>query len=34
VPIKLDQLKEGDSVRALFDPQTGEVVRVDVTPAK
>ncbi len=32
-PIKLDQLKEGDQVRAAFDPKTGEVVRVDVTPA-
>jgi Cu/Ag efflux protein CusF len=32
-PIKLDQLKEGDRVRAAFDPKTGEVVRVDVTPA-
>jgi hypothetical protein len=34
VPFKLDQLKEGDSVRASFDLQTGEVVRVDVTAAK
>jgi hypothetical protein len=33
-PIKLDQLKEGDTVRASFDPKTGDVVRVDVTPAK
>jgi hypothetical protein len=31
-PIKLDQLREGDTVRAAFDPKTGEVVRVDVTP--
>jgi hypothetical protein len=31
-PIKLDQLREGDTVRASFDPKTGEVVRVDVTP--
>jgi Cu/Ag efflux protein CusF len=30
-PIRLDQLKEGDTVRAAFDPKTGEVVRVDVT---
>lgn len=33
-PIKLDQVKEGDMVRASFDPKTGDVVRVDVTPAK
>lgn len=33
-PIKLDQLKEGDRIRASFDPKTGDVVRVDVTPAK
>jgi Cu/Ag efflux protein CusF len=33
VPIKLDQLKEGDTIRAAFDPKTGEVVRMDVTPA-
>jgi hypothetical protein len=33
-PIKLDQLKEGDTVRAAFDPKTGDVVRVDVTPGK
>jgi hypothetical protein len=31
-PIKLDQLKEGDTIRAAFDPKTGEVYRVDVTP--
>jgi hypothetical protein len=30
-PIKLDQLREGDTVRAAFDPKTGDVVRVDVT---
>lgn len=33
-PIKLDQLREGDTVRASFDPKTGDVVRVDVTPGK
>jgi Cu/Ag efflux protein CusF len=33
-PIKLDQLKPGDTVRAAFDPKTGEVVRVDVTKMK
>jgi len=33
-PIKLDQLREGDTVRAAFDPATGDVVRVDVTPGK
>jgi len=33
-PIKLDQLREGDKVRASFDPKTGEVVRVDLTPAQ
>jgi hypothetical protein len=33
-PIKLDQLKEGDKVKAAFDPKSGEVVRVDVTPAE
>lgn len=32
-PIKLDQLKEGDTVKASFDPKTGDVVRVDVAPA-
>jgi Cu/Ag efflux protein CusF len=32
-PIKLDQLKEGDTVKAAFDPKTGDLVRVDVTPA-
>jgi Cu/Ag efflux protein CusF len=32
-PIKLDQLKEGDTIKAAFDPKTGDVVRVDVTPA-
>jgi Cu/Ag efflux protein CusF len=32
-PIKLDQLKEGDTVKAAFDPKSGDVVRVDVTPA-
>jgi Cu/Ag efflux protein CusF len=31
-PIKLDQLKEGDTIRATFDPKTGEVVKMDVTP--
>ena len=31
-PIKLDQLREGDTVKAAFDPKTGDVVRVDVTP--
>jgi hypothetical protein len=29
--IKLDQLKEGDVVRASFDPVTGDLIRVDVT---
>jgi Cu/Ag efflux protein CusF len=33
-PIKLDQLREGDKIRASFDPKTGEVVRVDLTPAQ
>ncbi len=32
-PIKLDQLKEGDTVKAAFDPATGDVIRVEVTPA-
>jgi len=32
-PIRLDQLREGDKIRASFDPRTGEVVRVDLTPA-
>lgn len=32
-PIKIDQLKPGDTVRAAFDPKTGDVVRVEVTPA-
>lgn len=32
-PIKLDQLKEGDTIKAAFDPKTGDVVRVDVSPA-
>ena len=30
-PIKLDQLKEGDQVRASFDPSTGEVKSLDVS---
>jgi hypothetical protein len=30
-PIKLDQLKPGDEVRASFDPATGDVVKVQVT---
>ncbi len=29
--IKLDQLKEGDEVRASFDPKTGDVVKLQVT---
>jgi hypothetical protein len=33
-PIKLDQLKEGDTIRASFDPKTGDVIRMEVTPAK
>ena len=33
-PIRLDQLKEGDQVRASFDPATGEVVKLDVLRAK
>jgi Cu/Ag efflux protein CusF len=33
-PIKLDQLREGDTIRAAFDAKTGEVVRIDITPAK
>jgi hypothetical protein len=32
-PIKLDQLKEGDTVRASMNPKTGDVVRIEVTPA-
>ncbi len=32
-PIKIDQLKEGDTIRASFDPKTGDVVRLDITPA-
>jgi hypothetical protein len=31
VPIKIDQLKAGDEVRASFVPQTGEVVKLNVT---
>ena len=30
--VQLDQLREGDQIRASYDPKTGEVVRVDVTP--
>ncbi len=30
-PIKLDQLKEGDEVRASFDPKTGDLVKLQVT---
>jgi hypothetical protein len=29
-PIRIDDLKPGDTVRASFDPKTGDVVRVDV----
>jgi Cu/Ag efflux protein CusF len=29
-PIKLDQLKPGDSVRASFDPSTGQVMKLEV----
>jgi len=29
-PIKLDQLEEGDQVRASFDPSTGSVVKLEV----
>lgn len=33
--LKIDQLREGDEVRAMFDPRTREVVRVQVTrPAR
>jgi hypothetical protein len=33
-PIPMDQLQEGDQVRAAFDPQTGDVVRLElVQPA-
>jgi hypothetical protein len=28
-PIKIDQLKAGDEIRASFDPQTGDVVKVE-----
>ena len=31
--IKLDQLKEGDQVRASFDPKTQSVVKLEVIPA-
>jgi Cu/Ag efflux protein CusF len=31
-PIRIDQLKPGDEVRAAFDPKTGEVVQVQVIP--
>ena len=30
-PIKLDQLKEGDQVRASFDPSTGDVKSLEVS---
>ena len=30
-PIKIDQLKEGDQVRASFDPATGDVKSLEVT---
>lgn len=30
-PIKLDQLKPGDQVRASFDPKTGDVMKLQVT---
>jgi hypothetical protein len=34
-PIKIDQLRKGDEVRAAFDPKTGEVVAVQVVrPSK
>jgi Cu/Ag efflux protein CusF len=33
-PIRIDQLKEGDQVRAAFDPATGQVMEVQVLPAK
>ncbi len=29
-PIRLDQLKPGDSVSASFDPNTGEVMKIEV----
>ncbi len=32
-PIRIDDLKPGDQVRAAFDPKTGEVVAVQVLPA-
>jgi len=32
-PIKLDQLRRGDEVRAAFDPQTGEVIKLEVIRA-
>jgi hypothetical protein len=28
-PIRIDQLKPGDEVRASFDPKTGEVIKVE-----
>ncbi len=33
-PIKLDQLQKGDTIRAAFDPATGEVVAVEVIQVK
>jgi hypothetical protein len=32
-PIRIDDLKKGDQVRAAFDPKTGDVVAVQVLPA-
>ena len=32
-PIKLDQLEEGDQVRASFDPKTNSVVKLEVIKA-
>jgi hypothetical protein len=33
-PIRIDQLKKGDEVRAAFNPSTGEVVEVEVIPVE
>ncbi len=32
-PIRIDQLKPGDTVSAAFDPKTGEMVSAKVTPS-
>jgi hypothetical protein len=29
-PIRIDQLKPGDSIRASFDPKTGQVMKIEV----